>query len=260
MKCMDLIEELQRLSPVRHDPAKTNDTVKAGDPNTEIRKIAVSMFATPEVVRQTIAMGANFLIVHEPTYYNYAGGADAGEPGQRKQEMLEQSGLVVYRFHDHAHTMEPDLICEGELKYLDLPGHFQRGKYFAVNNFVLDREMTTRELVYIIENRLGLRHVRVAGNMEAKGTKISCCFGTPGHLQEELEENDFVLTGEICEWAIGEYARDGGQFGRNKAIIVMGHIGSERAGMMLLADKIKEMHPQIDTAYIECGELYQYAD
>ena len=40
----------------------------------------------------------------------------------------------------------------------------------------------------------------------------------------------------------------------------MGHIGSERAGMMYLAEVISEKHPELNVKYIECGEVYSYAD
>ena len=125
---------------------------------------------------------------------------------------------------------------------------------------MLDCEMTAREIAGIIEKNLGVKHARIAGNPDAKGRKISCSFGTPGHLEQELADNDFLLTGEICEWRVGEMARDYAQLGYNKAIIVMSHIGSERAGMMLLCDKLRSAFENIEFRYIECEEVYQYTD
>ena len=93
-----------------------------------------------------------------------------------------------------------------------------------------------------------------------KGNRISCCFGASGHVAEELTGNDFVLTGEICEWETAEIARDYAQLGYNKVILVMGHIGSERAGVMYLAEMIKEKHSELTVKYIECGEVYSYTD
>ena len=40
----------------------------------------------------------------------------------------------------------------------------------------------------------------------------------------------------------------------------MGHIGSERGGMMHIADILKEKHPEINIEYFECEELYSYTD
>lgn len=257
----ELTEELKAMAAHPVDEAKTCDTFKSGDPDAELTKVAVSMFATPEVVREAAAWGADLLIVHEPTYYNHFD-TDKNDffPASGKEKLIRDTGIAVFRFHDHAHACEPDLICEGQLKYLGLKGEFRKGKYFATNNYILDEPMPALQLARTIEERLGLRHVRIAGSPYAKGRTIACSFGTPGHLEESLAENDFVLTGEICEWGFGERTRDYAQLGQDKAVLVLGHIGSERAGMMHLADILKEKHPEIPVRYIECGEVYSYTD
>lgn len=260
MKCIDLINEIKQWADVEIDPFSTCDTVKCGDAERNIKKVAISMFATPDVVNEAIKWGAEMLIVHEPVYYEHTDKIIDTFIGEEKKKFLENSGLTVFRFHDYAHAMNPDLIYEGETKYLGLSGKCVKGKYFAVNNFILDSKMTAKEIAKTIQKNLGLKHVRIAGNPDAVGTKISCCFGTPGHLESELSENDFLLTGEICEWRIGEMARDYAQLGYNKAVIVMSHIGSERAGMMLLNEKMKSAFPHLDFKYFECGEVYTYVD
>ena len=42
--------------------------------------------------------------------------------------------------------------------------------------------------------------------------------------------------------------------------LVLGHLGSERDGMRLVADILKEKLPEIPTEYIESGEVYTYTD
>ena len=76
----------------------------------------------------------------------------------------------------------------------------------------------------------------------------------------QRDDVEIVLTGEACEWMLGEYARDAHALGFNKTLIVMGHIGSERDGMRLLAEKLKKAYPVFETKYIECGEVYTYTD
>ena len=65
-----------------------------------------------------------------------------------------------------------------------------------------------------------------------------------------------VLTGETCEWQLGEYARDAAALGMNKSLIVMGHIGSERAGMYHLAKTMEKDYPDLEIKYFECDEVY----
>lgn len=262
MKCIDLINEIKSRAVLPVNPEKTCDTVKNGDPQKEVKKVATTMFATPEVIRKAVEWGADLLIVHEPTYYNHMDNELGLAIELEKRKFIESTGLVIFRFHDYAHAMQPDLIYEGQIKYMGLKGKCVqsenvKGKYFAINNFILDEEATARDLAKLMQEKLDIKHVRVAGSLDAKGRRISCCFGTPGHLREELADNDFVFTGEICEWEVGEIARDYAQFGYNKAVIVMSHIGSERCGMMLLADRLNETF-DVEAKYIECGEVYQY--
>ena len=68
MKASELINELIDGAIT---PERTCDTVKAGDAEKEIKKVAVSMFATVDIIRQVTEWGADMLIVHEPTYYNH---------------------------------------------------------------------------------------------------------------------------------------------------------------------------------------------
>lgn len=263
MKCIDIIEEIKSWAKREIDPERTCDTVKCGDANRKVSRVAITMFATPDVVRQALDWGAQLLIVHEPTFYDHMDKSIDTFIAEEKKKFVEQSGIVIFRFHDYAHAMNPDLIYEGEIKALGLEGKcvsVTEHEKFGINNYLLDSEMTAKELAKTIEKNLGLKHVRIAGNPDAKGRKISCSFGTPGHLEAELAENDFLLTGEICEWRVGEMARDYAQLGYNKAVIVMSHEGSERAGMMLLEEKLKEKYSDIEFKYFECGEVYSYTD
>ena len=263
MKIRELFDELMRwgaayeaMSP----DGRTCDTCKAGSLDEEIRGVAASMFATPDVVRACAGAGINCLIVHEPTYYNHWDDHIPFAVGAEKKRLIEESGLTVFRFHDHAHAMSPDLIFDGEMRAIGLPGRREGQRGFGISRFMLDESMTARALAKVIEEKLGVRHVRIAGCADRPGRLLSCSFGTPGHLAEELEACDFVLTGEICEWADGQLARDYAQLGYGKAILVMGHIGSERDGMRRLIELLNDKYPALGARYIECGEVYQYTD
>ena len=110
-----------------------------------------------------------------------------------------------------------------------------------------------------MEKELKISHVRIAGVRESKATRIALCFGTPrgGDLLKQADVQ-MVLTGEACEWQLGEYAHDAAALGINKSLIVMGHIGSERDGMRLLAKRMKEHYTEFETMYFECEEVYSY--
>lgn len=100
----------------------------------------------------------------------------------------------------------------------------------------------------------------IVGCTDQKGKSLSPAFGACGGLAEERKDVDFVLTGETSEWGVAEMDRDYAQMGYNKAMLVMGHIGSERHGMALIAHRLQQAHPEISVCYLECGEVYSYTD
>lgn len=261
MKINEYIQALKALAPqCRIEEQNNCDKIVAGNGEKEVKKVAVSMVATPEVVRQATAWGADLLVVHEPTFYDHMEKKQDTFITAEKTKLIENSGLTIFRFHDYAHSMELDPIYEGELRRIGLPGTCVPGKYPPVHRFVLDEEMTAMELARHLETALHLKHIRIAGCTDKKGKLISCGFGMPGHAEDELADCDFVLIGEIGEWNLGEMARDYAQLGYNKAFLVMTHIGSEREGMVLLAERFAQTFPEIPVQYFECGVVYSYTD
>lgn len=248
---------------------KTCDTLKAGDPEKEFNgKVAVTMFATPDVVRAAAAWGASLLIVHEPTYYDHWDSKETFEAQtgfkrvilDMKKKVIDDSGLVIYRFHDHPHHAEKDMISMGEVKYFGLKGRWVKGTQFGVNEFILDEEMNVRDVAKTLEKNLNIKHVRICGANDFPVKTIALVFGTPGNLETELGRCDIALTGEICEWSQGEFAIDCAQLGLPKAILVMGHCCSERDGMRLLADAIPGNWEGVEAKYFESGDCYTFTD
>lgn len=259
MKAHELFEEIINGG---HAKEKTCDIIKAGDPNKELKKVAVTMFATVDTVKKAQEWGADMIIVHEPTYYDHFEEIEDLPVVVAKRKLIENSGITIYRYHDYMHDREVDQIPEGEIYYLGLKGKVEKTPYSASYFFKVDEPITALELANKMEKELGIKRVRIAGTRDKKSTKIALCFGTPGGVFELLcDENiEMVLTGEACEWRLAEYARDADALGMNKTLIVMGHIGSERDGMRLLAKRLSENHTDFETRYIECGEVYTYTD
>lgn len=239
---------------------KTCDTIKSGHPEQEIKKIAVSMFATVDVIKKAQAWKADMLIVHEPTYYNHMDVLYDDEVTLAKKRLIDQSHMLIYRYHDHMHFRDHDLICEGELHYLNLPGNIEKTVYVGSYIMHLDEPITAVELAKQMEEKLHIKQVKIAGTRHAKVTKIALCFGTPNGVFELLSDAsiEMVITGEAIEWKHAEYVRDADALGYHKSLLVMGHIGSERDGMRLVAEKLEHAFKDIKTQYFECKEVYTH--
>lgn len=261
MNSNEIMNELFALAENR-DYSKSCDTCKSGNPNVAVDKVAIAMVATPNIIKLVKEWGAQLLIVHEPTYYNHSDIHSDEKIECEKRKLIEDSGLTIYRYHDHPHYTLPDIIAVGELKQLGLKGTIENTEIFDLVRLHLDEPITPLELAGVIEERLNIKHVRICGARNTPCKVISGMFGAPGHEFDELkrDESEIVLTGETCEWICAEYARDAAQLGYKKALLIMGHVGSERDGMMYTADLLKEKHPELDIKYFDCDEVYTYTD
>lgn len=236
----------------------TCDTLKCGSADKEVKKTAVTMFPTVNVIKQAYEWGAELLIVHEPLYYNHIDKHSYDPVEVKKRELLEATGMTVYRYHDHSHIAIPDMISVGMFEALGLEGEYEYEPDGLVR-YHLKEGITPRELAFYMEKKLDVKHLRIAGNADIPMKILSGKFGSPGGVGRELrnEKSEIILVGEICEWADCEYARDAADLGFKKAVIAMGHIPSERNGMMYIADILKQKCPDIEVKYFESGEVYR---
>lgn len=258
MKACELMEEIFQWcnDNGKKDYSNTCDTIKFGDPEREIRKVAVTMTATVDLIRQANAWGADLLIVHEPTFYSHMDNRLEHDPvTEAKEALLAESGMTVWRYHDHPHNKYKDMIGDGTVRMLGLKGTWIN-RSWAVNRFRLETPMTPREIHEKFRQN-GAEHIRLCGALDEPCTMLSLCLGTPGGVFDELRdpEVDAVLVGEACEWMMGEYARDAAALGFRKALLIIGHNPSEKGGMILLADLIKEKIPALEVKYFDCGEI-----
>jgi len=213
----------------------TVDTFKAGNPDTPVTGIAVTMMATMDVLQRASAKGLNFIITHEPTFYAHLDtpeGIPQDDPvWAEKRAFIEKHGLVVWRFHDHWHMRKPDGIEAGNVHALGWE------KYQSPDNqylFVMP-ETTVKQLAKQVAAKLESSVLRVVGDPEMKVTKVGFSPGAAGSQREiqALERDDVqvLMVGETREWETVEYAADAISEGHKKALIVIGHIPSEQPGM-----------------------------
>ena len=230
----EVVAEIQKQVGVEWKK-DTVDTFKAGNPDTAVTGIAVTMMATMDVLQRASAKGLNFVITHEPTFYAHLdrpeGMPESDPVWAEKRAFIEKHGMVVWRFHDHWHMRKPDGIEAGMVRSLGWE-KFQRPESQYL--FVMP-ETTVKKLAEEVANKLGSPVVRVVGEPEMKVTKVGFSPGAAGFEREThaLERDDVqvLLVGETREWETVEYAADAVSQGRNKALIVIGHVPSEQAGM-----------------------------
>lgn len=242
--------------------SETVDTFKAGDPDTQVTGIAVTMMATMEVLERAAASGENLVITHEPTFYNHEDQAEQLPQKENdavlaaKRAFIKEHGLVVWRFHDHWHMRKPDGIEAGMVRALGWE------KYQDAKNQYLFRmpETTVEKLAASMKKQLGIRVMRVVGDPGMKVTKIALSPGAAGMEKEigalEREDVELLVVGETREWETVEYVADAATQKKRKALIILGHVPSEQAGMEECARWLKTFVTEVPVEFVPTSEPF----
>ena len=283
MKICEIIDRILAYHPTLENYHGCDD-YKCGNPEAECTGIVTAISPTIDVIRETIRLGANLLIVHEPTFYT---SEDApgwfedfpSEVYEEKKQLLDEHGIVIWRDHDHMHAHNPDGIFEGVLRYTGWkPWSYAKvPSYGGFCHFYVDlpEPMTVKAVADHLMNCIGMESCRYLGRPEDLVQKIAIV----GHLYpsfpskradgkpkeysvqiiEELEAGvDLILPGETIDWTLLSYLRDAVQLGRSKAMISLGHYSWETLGMKYAKDWIQELVPEVAVTYVSAGDMFGY--
>jgi putative NIF3 family GTP cyclohydrolase 1 type 2 len=233
---------------------KTVDTFKAGNPQTELKGIATCMFADMQTLKKAVALNCNFIITHEPVFYNHLDNTETFQSDPvflEKMKFIKEHDLVIFRFHDHIHATEPDGISTGMIDKLGL-------KKYGVNGsltFFKTPEKILSDMAEELKKTLGVETIRYIGPPNMKFTKVAFMAGAPGGQRHiEMLRNpdvEVLIAGEAPEWETYLYANDAVSQGKNKAVIFLGHVKSEEAGMKYASEWLQTFIKDVPIHFIK---------
>lgn len=240
----------------------TVDTFKAGNPDTPVTGIAVTMMATLDVLKRTAASGNNLIITHEPTFFNHLDKPDELDQGDNdsvlaeKRAFIKKHGLIIWRFHDHWHARKPDGIQAGMVHALG----WEKFQDPANEHLFTVPRTTVEALAADLKARLGIRMMRVVGEPAMEVTRVAMSPGAAGFGREtralEMPDVEVLVVGETREWETVEYVADAVTEGKHKALIILGHIPSEQAGMDECTRWLKGFVTEVPVNFVPSAEPF----
>src|SRR5450432_1328905 len=240
--------------------AKTVDTLKSGNKEMNVTGIVTTMFATVDIIRQTIKAGANFIIAHEPTFYNHLDDPNWVNPNhivKQKQELLDNNKITVWRLHDYLHSFIPDSVQFGVVKNADWLAYYKPG-----NPVISIPQISLGDLAEHLKKKLDIAHLRVIGNLSQKCETIALMPGASGGESQvgmvEKEKPDVLIVGELREWETAEYIRDTQQLGEKTSLIVLGHSVSEEPGLQWLQGWLQSRIEGLKVSHIVSGSPFTW--
>ncbi|HXB10041.1 MAG TPA: Nif3-like dinuclear metal center hexameric protein [Puia sp.] len=236
----------------------TVDTIKCGDRGQPVKGIVTTMFPTNEIVGKTIDLGANFIIAHEPTFYNHADETKwlSEDPVYRyKRNLLDKHGIAVWRFHDGIHAHKPDGIRMGVLQALGWDHYYNQDDPFLIE---LPAPIPLSQLLAHCKKSLDIAKLKFIGDPIQDCKRIVLSPGAAGGQRQitniQKYQPDCFICGELNEWETSEYIRDARIQGRKISLIVTGHAVSEEPGMQWLVPVLKQKAPGIPVTHLPSGD------
>lgn len=261
IKVKDIIEELKRdCTPIEN----TVDILLAGQEQTTVNSIATTFIASYEIIERAKQLGVQLLITHEGLYYSHRDALHLLENDlvyHKKQQLIAESELAIFRYHDYSHRHQPDYITTGLVKKLGWDS--QLAVELPHASIVEIPTTSLSALLEHIKTKLKLPFLRYSGNANTDCTKIGLLVGYRGggDLAIPLMRNyelDVLICGEGPEWETAEYIRDCCDQGSHKALITLGHSHSEEPGMEYIAQLLQQRFPQLSVQFLPVEHYYKF--
>jgi putative NIF3 family GTP cyclohydrolase 1 type 2 len=238
---------------------RTVDNLIAGSPATPVRGIATTMMATLDVIKRAAAAGKNMVITHESTFYSHQDAIDQlkDDPTYRfKLDFIRANNMVSFHFHDHWHGHRPDGIATGMARELGWQKNAdsENPRLFSFPATPLAR------FAKEIQTKLKIRTMRVVGDPALSVNRALASWGYvsefPGIPLLARPDIDVLIAGETREWELVEYAQDMISSGKKKALILLGHVVSEQAGMKYCAEWLKSFISEVPIEFVPAAEPF----
>jgi len=242
------------------------DEFLAGDPSTVVTGAVTTMMATVDVLERAVTHGANFIITHEPAFWDHRNEsidalvAEDDPVYRRKLSYIQSNGLVIWHLHDAMHRVRPDLVDVGTLRRIGWA--IPDGLAYPA---VIDIEpMRLADLATFVAKRLNASSARYIGQPDLHVKRVGLALGFRGSpsIRHLLQAGgvDAVLIGEAHEWEVGAYAADAVTLGFRKALVVLGHVPSEQLGMTEITEIARRVLPGTPVDFIPCRDPYWAAE
>ncbi len=240
--------------------AKTVDTLKSGSREQVVTGIVTTMFATIDIIHQTIKAGANFIIAHEPTFYNHTDDKKWVSPSSivdQKAALLEENKITVWRLHDYLHSFVPDSVSYAVVQRAGWLSYYKAG-----DPVISIPAITLGALATHLKTKLNITQVRVIGKLSQSCKSIVLMPGAAGGQAQmamvEKNKPDVLVVGEVHEWETAEYIRDSLHLGGKTALIVLGHSVSEEPGLQWLQEWLQPRLTGVKVQHIISGNPFTW--
>ena len=247
MKCADIIEKLEALSPATYAEDWDNIGLLAGRRDKEVKTIYVAVDATDEVIEDAIEMKADMLLTHHPLIFKKMSRVTTDDFIGRRIYRLIRNDISYYAMHTNFDIMGMADAAADEIKLqnrqvLDVTYEDDIAKEGIGRFGELPHIMTLEECGAYIKNVFDLESVKIFGQPEAIIQTAAIVPGSGGScIADALAlDSDVLITGDI------DHHEGIDAVAQGLAIIDAGHYGIEKIFIPYMQEFLKREVPGIN--------------
>jgi len=252
MKARDFRDHCKRVAPWV-DWTDTVDRFMFGDPESDVKGIAVTWIATDAVLCEAARAGLDFVISHEGAFYpQFVGSRSEDAHHQKKRELLGELGVTLMRCHDTWDRMPEFGIPDAWADFFGFPSEPRDTECFY--KLCKVDGLSVADVARQIAEKtrpLGQSGVSVMGKLAKKVSRLAVGTGARTRLPKMYELGaDIILATDD-----GTHTTNCGLWSLDLDIpvLIVNHATAELPGMMRMADYIRIELPGTKVQYLPCG-------
>jgi len=268
MTIKEIINKMESYHAPLDNERRTCDGVIIGDAEKECTGIALTCCPSVEVIKKAAAQNCNLIVCHEPTFFDGWDETDWLQDNQvylAKKNLIEKTGMVIFRNHDRLHSDNPDGIFIGLTKKLGWEPYAEKLEFMPACCFNLPTT-TVRGAAEQLAKVMRIDGMRILGDPEMQVTRAGFTFHFGGSPMDRtvidyIEKHDLqvIVPGETVDWTIVEYVQDALALGKKRALLTPGHFNWEEPGMEYMADWLpKVIENAAPVIFIQSGNQYRW--
>lgn len=247
MRCSDIMERLEQLSPLSYAMEWDNCGLLCGRREKEVNVVMLAVDATDDVIEQAVLQNVDMLITHHPMIFDKLNKISSDHFIGRRIVKLIRNDISYYAMHTNFDVMgmadaAADEIGLKKREVLDITYEDDIAKEGFGRMGLLPQIMTLNECALYCKRVFKLNEVSVYGDLSQTIERAAI---VPGSGKDFIEtaingKADVLITGDITHHSGIDAVLQG------LSIIDAGHYGTEKIFKPYIAEVFRREMPQIN--------------
>ncbi len=246
MRCSEVINILESLSPVMFAEKWDNVGLLVGREDKTVHKVMLALDATDDVVEQAVLQGVDLLLTHHPLLFSSIKRITEADYTGRRLLKLIRNDICYYAMHTNFDVIgmadaAADALGLNRCEALEITYEDEISKEGIGRIGKLPEKMTLEQVAGLCKDAFSIDSVRVYGDAKSEVEIVAIVPGSgKDYMDAALTKGaDVFITGDIGHHN-GLDAKEQGL-----AIIDAGHYGIEKLFVPYMAEFFEDQMPEL---------------